>query len=209
MPLPRDHNLRQFLLFAFALILPCFALWTLVAGALAMPVVGLADMILTAWFPSVVEGLVFHGEDVVLMTRFGELDGRPVPPDQSEYQLALAVNPGILSYSLPFYAALHFATPKQHYLTGFVAGVMWLYPLILIGLLSICLKELMVALGALFMEQPGVFVPNDNFIALFYQLNVLIVPTVAPISVWAWQSRDTPLMRGLVSLLPATERAQG
>ena len=84
MPLPQDNYLRQFLLFAFALIIPCFALWTLAAGPLAMPAVGLADIILKAWFPEVVHGLVFQGADAALMTNFGELDGRPVPPEQSE-----------------------------------------------------------------------------------------------------------------------------
>jgi hypothetical protein len=207
MPLPRDHNLRQFLLFAFALIVPCFALWTLAAGTIAMPVVGLADMILRAWFPEQVDKLIFHGKDVVLMTQFGELNGRAVSPDQSEYQLAFAINPGILSYSLPFYAALHFATPGKNGLASFCWGVLVLYPLILIGLLALCLKELMLNLGALFMEQQGVLIPNGTFIALFYQLNVLIVPTVAPICLWAWQSRDTHLMRGLLKLLPTPEDA--
>jgi hypothetical protein len=41
-------------------------------------------------------------------------------------------------------------------------------------------------------------------IALLYQLNVLIVPTVAPILLWAWQSRDTRLVRGMLNL-PAKE----
>jgi len=207
MPLPRDHNLRQFLLFAFALILPCFALWTLAAGAIAMPVVGLADMILQAAYPDTVDRLVFHGKDVVLMTQFGELNGRPVPQDQSEYQLAFGINPGILSYSLPFYAALHFATPGRQGAVSFLSGVLILYPLILIGVLSVCMKELMINLGPQFMEQPGVLIPNGTVIALFYQLNVLIVPTVAPICLWVWQSRDTRLVRDLVKLLPAVDDA--
>ena len=202
MPLQRDNNFRQFLLFAFALIVPCFALWTLAAGPIAMPAVGLADMILRAWFPAVVDGLIIQGGDVALMTTFGELNGRPVPPEQSEYQLGFAINPGILSYSLPFYATLHFATHKEDYLQSFVGGVLVLYPLILLGLLSVCLKELMVNLGDLYLGQDA-FVPNPTFLALFYQLNVLIVPTVAPILLWAWQSRDTALVRGILKLAPA------
>ena len=204
MPLPRDNHFRQFLLFAFALIVPCFALWTLVAGPLAMPAVGLADMILRAWFPEVVDRLVFQGTDAALLTQFGELNGRAVPADQSEYQLGFVINPAILSYSLPFYATLYFATQRQAYLGDFVVGIFVLYPLILLGLLSLCLKELMINLGALFMEQDA-WVPNGTFIALFYQLNVLIVPTVAPILLWAWQSRDTVLVRGLLKLGPVPE----
>ncbi|MEP4149408.1 MAG: exosortase H-associated membrane protein [Halioglobus sp.] len=206
MPLPPDNNLRQFLLFAFALIIPCFALWTVAMGYIAMPAVGLADMILAGWFPEVVDGVNFQGGKAVLMTHFGELNGAPVPPGQSEYQLAFLINPGILSYSLPFYATLHFATAKDEYLVSFMTGIFILYPLVLVGLLSLCLKELMINLGSLFMEQSGV--PNGTFIALFYQLNVLIVPTVAPIALWAWQSRDTALLRGIVNLGPASREAE-
>jgi len=198
--LPENQHLRQFLLFVFALIIPCFALWTVAADAIAMPVVGLANIILGAWFPDVVDVLRFHSSDVVLLTQFGELDGKPVPPEQAEYQLGFSVNPAILSYSLPFYATLHFATPKEDYLESFFWGVLLLYPLILLGLISLCLKDLMLQLGPLFMEQPGVFIPHGNIIALAYQLNVLIVPTVAPIAVWAWQSRDTPLFTSVLNL---------
>ena len=208
MPLPRDNHFRQFLLFAFALIVPCFALWTLAAGPLVMPAVGLADIILGGWFPEVVDKLVYRGMDAVLLTQFGELDGRAVPADQSDYQLAFVINPGILSYSLPFYATLHFATQRDAYLGDFLVGVFVLYPLILLGLLSLCLKELMINLGALFMEQ-NALVPNGTFIALFYQLNVLMVPTVAPILLWAWQSRDTALVRGLLKMAPASKPAPG
>lgn len=192
-----DRALRQFLLFAFVLILPCFALWTAAAQPLAMPVVGLVDMILEAWFPTVVDSLQFHGADTVLLTQFGELDGRPVPAEQSEYQLAFTINPGILSYSFPFYAALHFATQKKEYMWSFLAGAMVLYPLFLLGVISLCLKQLMVNLGPLFFEQPGVFIPNGNLIALVYQLNVLIIPTIAPIGLWLWQNWETPLVRGV------------
>lgn len=205
MPLPRDTNLRQFLLFAFALIVPCFAIWTVLAGPIAMPVVGLANLILQAWFPTVVDGLLIQGSETLLMTQFGELNGKPIPLEQAEYQLGFKLNPAILSYSLPFYATLHFATQKEGYLGSFVTGVLILYPLILLGMVCLALKELMVSLGPLFMEQTDAFVPNGNVIALLYQLNVLIVPTVAPIVLWAWQNRDTRLIRGILNLPPLDE----
>lgn len=207
MPLPENRHLRQFLLFVFALIVPCFALWTVAADFLAMPVVGLADMILQAWFPAVVEGLRFQGSDVVLLTRFGDVDGKPVAAELAEYQLAYLVNPAILSYSLPFYATLHFATQKDSYLGSFVTGVFLLYPLILFGLLCLCMKDLMINLGSLFMEQPGVWLPPGNAIALLYQLSVLIVPTLAPICVWAWQNRETELFCSLLNLEASTDDA--
>ncbi len=47
--------------------------------------------------------------------------------------------------------------------------------------------------------------PNGNVIALLYQLNVLIIPTVAPALLWAWQNRDGPLIRGILKLHPRQE----
>ncbi len=206
----QDNALRQFLLFAFVLIPPCFALWTLAAQMLALPVVGLADLILKNWFPQMVDGLVFHGKGgTVLLTQFGELNGVAVPPSQSEYQLAFSINPNILSYSFPFYAALHFATQKKEYLGGFLVGVLVLYPLFLLGVVSICLKELMVNLGQVFMQQSDVFVPNGTFIALLYQLSVLIVPTIAPIALWLWQNRQTTLLRGVFGWVENVGKAAG
>ncbi|AQA18052.1 hypothetical protein BST95_07155 [Halioglobus japonicus] len=197
-PLPENRHLRQFLLFVFALIIPCFALWTVAADMVAMPVVGLSNIILGNWFPYAVDSIIFQNSDVYLLTQFGEAGGRPVPAEQSEYQFGFQINPAILSYSLPFYATLHFATQKDEYLTSFLAGVLILYPFILFGLVSLCMKDLMVNLGALFMEHPGVFIPNGNVIGLLYQLNVLIVPTVAPIAVWAWQSQNTDLFTSIL-----------
>jgi hypothetical protein len=198
MPRPDNPHLRQFLLFVFALIVPTFALWTVAADAIAMPVVGLADMLLKAWFPDVVEGLVFRGGDVYLMTQFGDLDGRPVPAEQSEFQLGYLINPGVVSYSLPFYTTLHFATQQKDYLSSYISGVLLLYPLILLSLLTLCIKDMMIHLGPLFMEQPGVWLPHGNVIAIAYQLSVLIVPTVAPVAVWAWQNRESDLFQSVL-----------
>lgn len=188
-------QLRQFLLFVFALLIPAFALWTLASAALAQPVIGLANIILSTWFPDTVSALYVQGAEGLLMTQYGELDGRAVPQAQSEFQLGFIINTRILSYSIPFYAALHFATRRQNYLGSFLWGLAVLYPLMLLGLLCVCLKQLMVNLGTLFLEQPDVLVPNANVIGILYQFSVLIIPTLAPILIWAWQSRDTPLAR--------------
>jgi hypothetical protein len=146
----------------------------------------------------VVNALYVDGGEALLMTAFGELDGKPVALHESDYRLGFKVNTMILSYSLPFYTALHFATQKQNYLENYFWGMVVLYPLIILGLLCLCLKELMVNLGAVFFNQPDTFVPNGNIIGLLYQFNVLIVPTLAPAVVWLWQSRNTPLLRGLI-----------
>lgn len=57
----------------------------------------------------------------------------------------------------------------------------------------------MVRLGATFFAQSGVYVPNAEVIGILYQLNVLIIPTLAPAMLWAWQSRQSPLLRGALT----------
>ena len=197
-----QHHLRQFLLFVFALLIPCFALWSVASGPLAMPAVGFVNMMLSSWFPSVVDGLYTQGAQALLMTEFGELNGQQVPLAQSDYRLGFSMDTRILSYSIPFYTALHFATQKQDYLESYGLGLLILYALFVIGLLSLCLKELMLSLGPTFLNQPDVFVPHATVIALLYQFNVLIVPTLGPAALWAWQSRNTPLLLGMLGRVP-------
>ena len=118
------HPLRQFLLFVFVLLIPCFALWAVASAALAMPLIGLADIILSAWFPEVVHAVYPQGADALLMTKFGELNGAWVPMAEVGDQLGFILNTRILSYSIPFYAALHFATRTRDYLGGFLWGLL-------------------------------------------------------------------------------------
>jgi hypothetical protein len=190
-----QHHVRQFLIYVFTLLIPCFALWTVVSGLLSIPATGMINMILTAWFPDVVNALYVDGANALLLTEFGENNGQLIPLSEAEYRLGFHVNTRILSYSLPFYTALHFATQKKEYLASYIHGVFILYPFIIFGLLCLCLKELMVNLGANFFGQSGVFVPNANLIGILYQLSVLIVPTLAPAILWIWQSRNSPLLQ--------------
>jgi len=187
--------MRQFLLYVFVLLIPFFALWTVASGPLAIPAIGFVNTVLTHWFPDLVNTLYVDGNNALLMTEFGEKDGKLVALDGAEYRFGLQVNTRILSYSLPFYTALHFATQKEEYLSSYVWGLLVLYPLFMIGLLCLCLKELMVGLGVHFFEQPGVWVPDANLIAILYQFSVLIIPTLAPVILWVWQSKESPLIR--------------
>lgn len=201
-----QHHMRQFLLYVFVLLIPCFALWTVAAGPLAQPAIGFANMVLTNWFPNVVHNLYMNGADTLLMTEFGEDDGRLIPLSQAEYRLGFEVNTRILSYSLPFYTALHFATHKKEYLNTYVWGLLVLYPLMALGLLSQCLKELMVGVGAPFLNQPDVFVPNPNVIGISYQLSVLIIPTLAPVALWVLQNRESPLLKNAFGAIAGKEQ---
>lgn len=204
MPPPERNHLRHFLLFVFTLLIPCFAVWTVLSAQLATPVIGLCHVILSNWFPDIVNVVYQQGADALLMTRFDQVDGLLVPAADGDAGLGFRMNTRILSYSIPFYAALHFATEKKHYLASFCWGLLWLYPCFVVGLLCLSLKELMVTLGGVFLEQPGVLVPGADTIGITYQLSILIIPTLAPALIWAWQSRNTPLLRGFLPVKTGT-----
>lgn len=180
----------------FALLLPCFGLWSLASGWLALPAIGFGNMILTAWLPDVVHALAARGPDAILMTEFGEMDGHLVAAQQAGDRLAFVLNTRILSYSIPFYASLHFALAREQLWSRFFTGFLVLYGLLLIGLISLALKNLLVNLGAAFVNHPAA-IPHPDVIALLYQINVLIVPTLAPIIICVWQNREAPLFGAL------------
>ena len=195
--MPEQHHMRQFLLFVFTLLIPFFALWTIASAPIALPAVGIVSNLLSNWFPDVVNALYFSGPEAILMTEFGESAGQLIPLSQAEYRLGFEINTRILSYSLPFYTALHFATEKKSYLADYLWGVLILYGLFIFGLVCLCLKTLMVSVGAPFFNQAGVFVPNAEVIAITYQFSVLIVPTLAPAVLWISQSKDSKLLQGI------------
>jgi hypothetical protein len=202
--MPEQHPLRQFLLLVFPLMLPFFAIWTFASAPLALPAIGFDNMILTTWLPEIVEGVYVQGPEALLMTRFGDAGGQIVPAGQAEAAIGFSINTRILSYSIPFYAALHFATPRKDYLGDFFVGVVVLYALLVFGLVCLSLKDMMVVLGATFLEHPEASVPPANVIGLLYQLNVLLVPTLGPILLWAWQNRDSGLLRGMLGQAPVS-----
>jgi len=204
MPRPERHDLRQFLLFAFVLLIPCFAIWSFLSAALVTPVIGLVHLLLSHWFPDIVNVVYQQGADMVLMTRLDQVGGQWVPAATDSEGLGFRINTRIITYSIPFYMTLHFATDKKHYLANLFWGLLILFPFIWLGLVCICLKDLMINVGSVFLEQPGVFVPGPAVIGIFYQLSVLIVPTLLPVIIWAWQSRETQLLR---NLLPASAAA--
>ena len=198
--MPDNHPLRQFLLLVFSLLLPCFALRYFVSDAIALPAIGFAKMILTSWMPNIVETLMPRGAEVILLTQFGELDGRLVAASQTGEALACVINTRILSYPIPFYTALHFALARDNIWSRYFTGFVVLYALLVVGLVSLALKDLMVTLGTTFLDHPASAIPHPNIIALSYQLNVLIIPPLAPVVIWVWQNRYAPLFGELTGL---------
>ena len=185
------------LLLWIVLLLPaCFIVWHALASLLAAPAVFLAGEILQLWLPRLIEDYALQGTTMMLTTQYGENGGQLVPLADAEFQIAFNQDTRLLSYSIPFYAALHFASSVDNAMERFGRGLLVLWLLMVIGLIFVSLKNLMVALGELAFTE-GVL-PPPAAIALLYQFSVLMVPTVAPLCLWAWGARNGPVIRDLV-----------
>ncbi|MEM1114129.1 MAG: exosortase H-associated membrane protein [Pseudomonadota bacterium] len=206
-PQPEPNGTRQFLLFCLPLLVICFALWGVLGHLVAMPAIGFADYIMVNWMPELVTEFTFdpEGRGALLVSSLGEYNGRMVPVGDEGGNLAFIVNTMGQSYSLPFYTALYFATPREHYAGSYFRGCLFLYVLLTLGLVSVCLKDLMINLGPEFRAQDVAMLPSNSVIAVVYQLNALIIPTLGPAVIWVWQSRDTPVLRGLLPVELNTE----
>ncbi|RLA42691.1 MAG: hypothetical protein DRR06_13850, partial [Gammaproteobacteria bacterium] len=67
--------------------------------------------------------------------------------------------------------------------------------LLIMGLVSIGLKDLMLGLGPVFIDSSST---GASAVGLMYQLSTLMVPPLAPIMIWAWQARESSLIQQLL-----------
>ena len=185
---------RQFVL--TLILLPItFGIWYSAGALFAAPAVWLCDLFLTNVYPGIVEAGGLQDAEMSVVTQYGETGGQILPAKEAGNQIALQINTLSVSYSIAFYAALLLASNLQDGLYKFCIGLLWLWVIMAFGLASIVGKELLLLVGAAFSSAPGV--PPADFLALTYQFNVLLMPTLAPVCVWLWQLRGSPLWEAL------------
>ena len=187
---------RQFVL-TLILMPITFGIWYAAGTLFAAPAVWLTDFLLSAAYPDIVEAVRLQGADMRVLTQFGEDGGVIMPAVDAGNQIALEMNTRLVSYSIAFYAALLMASNLKDAMFKFCIGLAWLWLIMSFGLASIIGKDLLLMVGAPFLNAPGV--PPADLIALAYQFNVLLMPTLAPVCLWFWQLRGSPLWETLAS----------
>ncbi|GAB3314134.1 exosortase H-associated membrane protein [Haliea atlantica] len=191
-------SVYRFVGLVILLMLPCFALWYALGNLTPAPGLWLGQALLSWSLPGVVDEVVFRGHELLVMTNFGEAAGQVVPLDRGEYQLGYPINTRALTYCIPFYAALHFAARVPQSLSRFVTALFALWALIALGIFAVGLKNLMLGLGDTLFTEALLPLPPPAVIALLFQFFTLIMPTVAPVLLWAWASRDSGLLEGML-----------
>ena len=187
---------RQFVL-TVTLMPITFGIWYAAGTLFAAPAVWLCDFLLSGAYPNIVEALGLQGAEVLVRTQFGEDGGVVMAAADAGNQIALEINARLVSYSIAFYAALLMASNLKDAIYKFCIGLFWLWLIMAFGLASILGKDLMLMVGAPFLNAPGV--PPADLIALTYQFNVLLMPTLAPVCLWFWQLRGSPLWEALAA----------
>ena len=185
---------RQFVL-TLILMPITFGIWYAAGTLFAAPAVWLTDFLLSSAYPTVVEAAGLQGAEMMVRTQFGEDGGVIMPAADAGNQIALEINTRLVSYSIAFYAALLMASNLKDAMYKFCIGLFWLWLIMAFGLASILGKDLLLMVGAPFLSAPGV--PPADLIALTYQFNVLLMPTLAPVCLWFWQLRGSPLWEAL------------
>lgn len=187
---------RQFVL-TLILMPITFGIWYAAGTLFAAPAVWLCDFLLSSAYPNIVEALGLQGVKVLARTQFGEDGGVIMAAAEAGNQIALEINTRLVSYSIAFYAALLMASNLKDAIYKFSIGLFWLWLIMAFGLASILGKDLLLVVGAPFLNAPGV--PPADLIALTYQFNVLLMPTLAPVCLWFWQLRGSPLWEALAN----------
>jgi hypothetical protein len=214
-----ERPLLKFTLWVLVLLPTCFVAWWLLGTWLVAPAHLAATMILKAWLPEVVTDVLLQGTNMVLLTEYVEIGGRYVLPAEgvpgglgalsSDDTVGLRIDTRVLSYAIPFYAALHFSTPMTATWERLARGLLVLWLVIALGLVATAAKDLMRVAGAGFLNLPGV--PPADAIAIAYQFLTLIAPPLLPVLLWAYEARDVPAFRALLPsalVSPDAQRAE-
>ena len=171
------------------LLLPAtFLVWHTLGAVIAGPPAWLCGRILEFWLPEIVARTSLDGTVMLLQTTLGDGAGQLVPASETDNRLALQQDARLLTYGIPFFAALHFATPLDHPWERFARGLLALWLVSTVALVWVWLQHLLTALGAVTLGQAA-GMPPAAAIGLAYQFAILMSPTVAPVLLWAAESR--------------------
>ena len=185
---------RQFVL-TLVLMPITFGIWYAAGPLFSAPAVWLCDMLMRLAYPTVLASAGLNGIEMVALTQFGVVEGAITTAEAAGNRIELEVNTRLVSYSIAFYAALLMASSLKDAAFKFCIGLFLLWLLMAFGLASIMGKDLLMMVGTPFLNTAGI--PPADVIALTYQFNVLLMPTLAPVCLWFWQLRGSPLWEAL------------
>ena len=171
-------SLRSFVLRTLLWLPLCFAAWYFFAP-LHSPIAGAGARLLAGLVaPGVVSGVERQGSDLVFVTT---LEVHPGPGLTAV--LLPEVNPLLYTYGLPFFVALMLASGSRW--RTILAGAAILLVFQGWGIAFDFLSQIAINLGPGIAMLAGLADWRREVIALAYQVGTLVLPSLAPVVLWA------------------------
>ena len=175
--MPPD-TLGRFVARTFLWIAPCFVAWYATAPYHAAVTGWISQMIANAFDDGIVKAVERSGSDLVFVTRI-RVNAGPAGIGM----LVAEVGPLIYSYGLALFLALMLASRASWW--KLVLGAVALLPFEAWGIAFDFLAQAATKLGPEVSAQAGFSRAQREAIAFGYQLGALILPTLAPVVLWA------------------------
>jgi hypothetical protein len=191
--------LRRFLVAALLWLPFAFFVWFYCAAPLVWPVIALVRFVLlTAWpqlFTAVsqgadlldAQGRVLEHLPYLIQLSTSVLVDVAAPGTAPRFGLIEpTVNPMVYGYALPLFAGLVLATPVRwrKRFAQLAAGIVLIWIAQAFGVVSECLKTVVIDAGPLGAEAAARAGLSINLIALCYQFGYLILPSLVPAALW-------------------------
>ena len=202
----RDIAFRQQVVTTLLLLLITFGLWFTAEPLFAAPAKWLAEVLLTTWLPGIVNGTISEPGALLIVTNFTDTNGAIALAREGEDGLAFRLNTRLVSYAIPFYAALLWGSRVASPFNTFAWGLFVLWACMGIGLSAMAAKDLMLVIGEPFLG--AAWVAPAPVIAVSYQFSVLLMPTLAPVLLWVLQLRGSPLWTRLEAQLESSRNRE-
>jgi hypothetical protein len=176
-------SLRSFVLRAFLWLAPCFAAWYYLASIHSMVAGRLAWMLIGLVAPGVVSDIEREGFELVFVTT---LEVHPAPGLTAV--LMPQVNPLLYTYGLALFVAMMLGSRRGW--RPLLAGSAMLLPFQGWGIAFDLLSQLAINLGPDIAVLAGLADWRREAIALGYQVGALMLPSLAPVMLWAAFNRS-------------------
>lgn len=202
----RDIAFRQQVVTTLLLLIVTFGLWFAAEPLISGPAKWLTRIMLTLWLPDIINAVMFDPDGLLVVTQFAGDNGAFTLAREGEEGLAIRLNTRLVSYSIPFYAALLWGSRVESPFNTFAWGLFVLWVAMGLGLSAMAAKDLMLVIGNPFINGP--WVPPSAVIAVSYQFSVLLMPTLAPVLLWVFQLRGSPLWNRLEAQLESSRSSE-
>lgn len=182
-------SIKTFFLKTILWLIPSLAVWYFIAPWISIPLGWSAAHTMQSFFSWAQDGYQIQGTMISLLTSIQI----PEPAGAQSGRIALAspeIDYKLYGFGLPLFVALMLAKPPPHFVRGLIIGTVIILFFQSTGMTFAWLKQITFGIGSAGISQTGFSHPQTQIIAIGYQLSTLLLPTLIPITLWAFFNRS-------------------